>query len=134
MNQVHSCFQHPANFNQTGITCHQFDALWSCARFSNQPDERPDGKSSEEYCRMLLEDLINFINDEREHFFSPSSWICVDESISRWYGTGGDWINEGLQMYVATDHKPENGCKIWNACDGESGIMIRLNLVKMSGC
>ena len=82
---------------------------------------------------MLVEDLVNFINDERERFFSPSSWICIDESILHWYGSGGDWINEGLPMHVAIDRKPENGCKIQNACDGESGIMIRLKLVKTSG-
>jgi hypothetical protein len=56
--------------------------------------------------------------------------ICVDESISRWYGQGGNWINHGLPMYVAIDRKPENGCEIQNAACGCSGIMLRLKLVK----
>jgi len=58
------------------------------------------------------------------------SWICVDESISRWYGVGGDWINAGLPMYAEIDRKPENGCEIQDAACGKFGIMIRIKLVK----
>ena len=28
------------------------------------------------------------------------------------------------------DRKPENGCEVQNACDGQSGIMLRLKMVK----
>ncbi len=48
----------------------------------------------------------------------------------RWYGIGGDWINEGLPMYVAIDRKPENGLEIQNLCCAGSGVMMRLKLVK----
>jgi hypothetical protein len=48
----------------------------------------------------------------------------------RWYGAGGDWINEGLPHYVAINHKPENGCEIQNAACGKTGIMIELHVVK----
>jgi hypothetical protein len=43
---------------------------------------------------------------------------------------GGHWINMGIPMYVAIDRKPENGCKIQNTACGQSGVMIRLKLVK----
>jgi Transposase IS4 len=56
--------------------------------------------------------------------------ICVNESIARWYGQGGHWINMGLPMYVTMDRKPESGCEIQNAECGRSGVMIRLKLVK----
>jgi Transposase IS4 len=36
----------------------------------------------------------------------------------------------GLPMYVAIDWKPENGCEIQNVACGQSGVMIRLKLVK----
>ena len=62
--------------------------------------------------------------------FFPSDEICVDESMSQWYGQGGHWINHGLPMYVAIDRKPENGCEIQNAACGCSGVMIRLKIVK----
>ena len=62
----------------------------------------------------------------------PSHLLCVDESMVRWYGLGGHWINTGLPNYVAIERKPENGCEIQNCCDGQSGIMMRLRLVKSS--
>ena len=76
---------------------------------------------------MLVDDLVGYINQEHEDYFSPLAWICVDESISRWYGIGGSWINDGLPEYRAMDRKPENGCEVQNACDGQSGIMLHLN-------
>jgi hypothetical protein len=59
--------------------------------------------------------------------------ICVYESISRWYGQGGYWINYGLPHYVAMGLKPENGCEIQDAACGRSGVMIQLKLVKSGG-
>jgi hypothetical protein len=79
---------------------------------------------------MLVDDFVKAINKEREDLFYPSGFICVDESISCWDGIGGEWINDGLPTYVAIDRKPENGCEIQNACDGQSGIMMRLKIVK----
>ena len=48
----------------------------------------------------------------------------------RWYGIGGSWIKRGLLHYVAIARKPESGCGIQNVCCGESGIMLRLQIVK----
>ena len=79
---------------------------------------------------MLVDDFVLAFNEYRAKNYSPSDRICVDESISRWYGLGEHWINCGLPNYVAMDRKPENGCEIQNACDGRSKIMIQLKLVK----
>ena len=68
------------------------------------------------------------MNTERKFF--PSDEICVDESMSWWYGQGSHWINHGLPMYVVIDRKPENGCEIQNAACGRCGVMIRLKVVK----
>jgi hypothetical protein len=54
---------------------------------------------------------------------------CVDESISRWNGLGGHWIDIGLPNCIAIDRKPENGWEIQNTACGRSGIMLRLQLV-----
>ena len=54
----------------------------------------------------------------------------MDESISRWYGLGGGWINIGIPMYIAVDRKPENGCDTHNSACGKSGVMLRLIIVK----
>ena len=126
-------FDRAANFGETGISCNRFDDLFTSARWSHQPDIRPPHMSTEVWRWLLVDDFVNHINQDRAVMFSLSSWICVDESISHWYGTGGEWINEGLPHYIAIDRKPENGCEIQNACDGESGIMMRLKIVKGPG-
>jgi hypothetical protein len=60
---------------------------------------------------MQVDGFVEAFNKQRELFFEPSSKLCVDESISWWYGQGGNWINLGLPKYVAIDGKrPENGC------------------------
>ena len=69
-------------------------------------------------------------NEDRASTVSPSERICVDESISRWYGKGVNGINHGIPLHFAIDRKPENGCKIQCASCGVSGIMLRLKLVK----
>lgn len=99
-------------------------------RFSHQPQERPEHVGSEEDRWMMVAAFVRFINEHRAQYFLPGDKTCVDESISRWHGMGGDWINAGLPMYVAIDRKPENGCMIQNACCSSSGVMLRLRMVK----
>ena len=38
--------------------------------------------------------------------------ICVDESMSRWYGIGGNWIDASLPQNIEIDRKSENSCDI----------------------
>jgi len=52
---------------------------------------------------MLMNDYIDAFNDYITSNYSPSDRICVDESIGRWYGLGGHWINIGLPNYAAMD-------------------------------
>ena len=120
----------PRHLARLGMTRDRFDEIWSSLRFSYQPDECPDNMSSEDYRWMLIADFVELFNAHRESFVEPSSEICVDESISRWYGLGGDWINCGLPMYVAIERKPENGAELQTACCGKSGVMLRLKIVK----
>lgn len=119
-----------ASFGKTGMSRQRFDDIWSCLSFSEQPDTRPNTMSSEQYRWLLVDGFVEKFNDYRKDYFIPSHTICVDESISRWYGQGGFWINIGLPMYMAIDRKPENGCEIQNAACGKSGVMLRLKLVK----
>ena len=127
-----SKYVNAANFGRTGMSRNRFDVLWRCIRFGEQPVERPEGMTSEKYRWLLVDAFVENFNNHRATNFEPGTHICCDESISRWYGMGGDWINEGLPMYVAIDRKPENGCEIQNVCCGDSGIMIQVRLVKTS--
>jgi Transposase IS4 len=79
---------------------------------------------------MLIDDFINAFNDNRASHVIVSDRLCDDESFSRWYGMGGSYINIGLPCYISMDRKPEDGCEIWSCCDGRSGIMLQLKVVK----
>ena len=62
------------------------DGLWSCIRYSDQlPEHQPDEDSSM-YRWKLVDDFVTNFNEYGT--YSPSNHICVDESISRWYGLG----------------------------------------------
>ena len=75
---------------------------------------------------------LKYLIDIEKNSFLPSEWICVDESISRWYGLRGGWTNIGLTVYIAIDRKPESGCEIHNSACGKSGVMMRLLIVNIS--
>jgi hypothetical protein len=129
-NTAPSKYQPAPSFGKTGMPRHRFDLIMSSIRFSRQPAIRPEHMSTEAYRWLLVDGFVDNFNRYREANFSPSDLICADESISRWYGQGGYWINHGLPQYIAIDRKPEFGCEIQNSCCGRSGIMMRLLLVK----
>ena len=56
--------------------------------------------------------------------------LCADESISRWYGLGGHWINCGLPQYVALDRKPHSGCVIMIVRHAMRSAMMSYEIVK----
>ena len=121
-----SKYQPAPQFGLTGMSKHRFEDLFRALRWSRQPDVPDVGTSSEQYRWTLVDDFVKNFNDYRANYFNPSDLICVDESMSRWYGQGGHWINHGLPQYIAIDRKPENGCEIQNAACGRSGVMLRL--------
>jgi hypothetical protein len=90
-------------FGKFGIPRHRLDILFTAIKWSHQPDERPDDMASEAYRWQLVKDFVNPFNSHRATRYSPSVSICVDESMSRWYGLGGYWINVGIPQYVAID-------------------------------
>jgi len=120
----------PPCFGNTGMSRQRCDDLWCFAEWSYQPYPQPGDMSSEHHRWCLVQDFIDRFNAHRVSCFHPSDIICVDESISRWHGLGGSWINKGLPMCVAIDRKPEDGAEIQDCFCGKSNIMMRLKLVK----
>jgi hypothetical protein len=86
--------------------------------------------SAEEYCWTLVNDFIDNFNEYRNETFDAGPHVEVDESIIRWYGVGGEWINKGSPHYVAMERKPDNGIEVQNVADVTTGIMLQLKLVK----
>jgi hypothetical protein len=102
-NTAPSKYQPAPSFGKTGMSRHRFDSIMSAICFSRQPPVRPDHMSTEAYRWLLVDGFVDEINSYREKNFSPSDLICADESMSRWYGQGGYWINHGLPQYIAID-------------------------------
>jgi len=120
----------PPCFGKTGMSRNRFHDMFKCLKWSEQSAERPEDMSHE-HCRWcLVQDFVDRVNEHRSTHFCPSDIVCVDESISRWCGLGGSWINTGLPMHVAMDRKPEAGCEMQDSCCGKSQIIMRLKLVK----
>ena len=55
---------------------------------------------------------MGMINKIRVSIFYLCDIICVGDSISCWYGQGGDWINIGFPMYTYIEKNPEKGWEI----------------------
>ena len=79
---------------------HHFDMLWRHVIRRHQLYVKDEGKSHEAHQWKIIKDFVTHFNEYLTHLFSPLDIICYDESISRWYGQGGNWINLGLPMYV----------------------------------
>jgi len=108
----------------------RFELLFRLMEWSNQPHERPANMSSEQHRWCMVQDFVDRVNEHRSTHVQPGEVICIDESMTRWYGLGGSWINMGLPMHVAIDRKPENGCEIQDSCCAKSNVMLRLKIVK----
>ncbi|KAL3778102.1 hypothetical protein ACHAW5_004096 [Stephanodiscus triporus] len=88
------------------------------------------GMSSEQYRWMLVDDFVDNINEYRARTFVPGGHLEADESMIRWYGVGGSFVEAGIPHYAAIERKPDNGAEIQNLADVASGIMLRLKIVK----
>ena len=118
------------HFCKTGMFRQSFDFLFRYIRFSDQPNRCPSGMLGEVYRWKPVDDLVKAFNLHHSEHFIPGTFICTDKSISRWYGGSGYWINKGLPCYMVIHRKPENGCEIQNSACGDSGVMLRLKIVK----
>ena len=103
-----------------------FDSLWSCMAYSEVCTD--PAVSSERRRWSLVDDFVTSFNAHRAAHVRPSDLLCVNESISKWYGQAGGWSDRGVPMYVAIDRKPKNGCDIPNtACVGEVALCYTSN-------
>ena len=106
-----------------------FGNIMSRKRFEGLPCHITFNLPSDESDREgLIRQFIEAINRLRGAQVIPCKRICVDESMSRWYTLGGDWIDRGLPHYVAMDRKPENGCELKTSSCGESWILLRIKV------
>ena len=99
----------------------RFESVLSVIRFSHPEDAALEGGKNR---WNLVKYFVSAMNEQRKSCVTPSDLLCVDESMSGWYGLGGDWIDVGLPHYVAVDRKPKNGCEIQDAVCGRSSTVL----------
>ena len=125
-----STYRSAHNFGKTSMNMHCLDMLQRHVRWIHQPDVRDEGTIHETHWQKLVEYFVIKFNEYHTHLFSPSDIICTYESISKWYGQVGHWINLGFLIYVTMDRKPENGAEIQNDACGWLGVMMWHRVVK----
>ena len=106
---------------------HDFETLRACIRFCENGNLDDDGSPSR---WALVDDFVTAINRHRAMYVNPPELICVDESMSRWYGLGGEWIDIGLPTYRAIDRKPDNVSDIKTSACGKIALMLQLQMVE----
>jgi Transposase IS4 len=93
-----------ANFGATGMSRNRYKEIWIHLTFSVQEPVLPANMNSAEHRWTLVDDFVGDYNRHRRAKFYPSEkvrtgsqyvlilhlnlQICIDESISRWYGMG----------------------------------------------
>ena len=87
----------------------------------------------EDHWWKIVEDFLTYFNDYFTQLLYYSDIICSDDTISKWYGQGGHWINLGFPMYVAMDRKMEKGEEIKNAACRRLGIKTWHRILSLQG-
>ena len=57
------------SFGLSGMPWKQFNDLWMCIRFRDQPCNHPSDMTSEQYCWRLVDDFIKNFNEHRAQIF-----------------------------------------------------------------
>ena len=65
------------SFGQTGMPQKQFDDLWMCIRFSDQPHNCPSEMTSEQYHWRLVDDFVENFNEECKIFFHQMRFVST---------------------------------------------------------
>ena len=95
-----------AEFGMTGMGHDRFKKILSAQICSKQLSSHHSNLISEQYLLMLFDDHVANLNKNHSRKYHTPDSICVDESMSRWYGIGGHCINSGLPQYISTDRNP----------------------------
>ena len=57
------------SFGLTGMPWKQFNDLWMCIRFHDQPCNHPSEMTSEQYCWRLVDDFVKNFNEHQAQIF-----------------------------------------------------------------
>lgn len=106
----------------------RFEQLRENIRFNFQQNSEQTSEDSVSRWKLVY-DFFYFINKHSEKHVFLSEYMCIDESVSPWYGTGESWLGVGPPTYISIDRKPRKVCEIQSSCCGRSKIICILRLV-----
>ena len=119
--QRHRYMSNTVNMSQF-MRLSRYEAISSYLTFNNIP--------SADQCFWKIQPLVDAFNALRRRVVVPGRVICADESFSWWDGSEGSVQSEGLPNVTKMKEKPRGiGLMIKNVCDGQSGIMLKIELV-----
>ena len=128
--QMYSKYINGQDFNKTGMGRNRFELIWTCYVWSVQPDVRPPEMTSAEYRWMLIRDHVDNFNRHRAVNFHPGGTLIVDETIIRWYGMGGEYVNVGAMAWVG--NMSMSGSHIMSPSIGSPTMDSRSKIARMS--
>jgi hypothetical protein len=78
---------------------------------------------------LNIRGFVDAFNENREYTIIPGPYLTVDESMSMWLGRSEKYAVEGHPHIIKIMRKPRGiGTEFKNVCDGQSGIMLRLEI------
>jgi hypothetical protein len=113
----------PANYHlRYGMSKDRFQLLERHLHYS--PDVPDDV-----WCQVRA--LVDAFNAHRADELIPGEFLCVDECMSMWLGLEGKYSTEGCPAVTKIQRKPRGvGVELKSCADGESGVMLRLELME----
>jgi hypothetical protein len=118
------------NFKQKySITMKRFETIFYALSIGPITDPMINGKADPWF---PVRELIQSFNFHTQKSVCPGSFLCVDESMSRWKGRGADIAGcEGLPHVTKIARKPEGiGLELKAVACADTGIILGLELME----
>jgi hypothetical protein len=116
----------PPNFkDKFGMAKNRFQTISMALSFVD-PDAADDDDPWHE-----IRPLVDAFNKHRIKEFQPGEMLTIDESMSMWKGSDGNYVADGMPHVTKIQRKPEGvGLELKTLCDSASGVMLFLELME----
>ena len=116
----------PAFGQRFGMSRDRFELLVRCTTFHDPQEDTAIPLDPWRQVRTFIDKF----NANRAENVVPGWVLVVDESTSKWRSLG-DWYDLGMPHVTKIPRKPEPvGLELKDMCDGESGIMLYLEIME----
>lgn len=115
---------HAYNFGQYGISKNRFDLIKKNFRLNSYI---PNVVNQDPW--IPIRGFIDAFNQRQYEIVIPGGYITIDECMCWWGGKEAKWSADGMPHVTKIARKPKGiGAELKSAADGESGVIIRLEV------